>query len=73
MARTEEAEWWSNAVYEAVQEIPKGRVTSYGHIAKLLGQREESEFSLLDSSIFYPFSISAELMLVHMQNLINPG
>lgn len=40
MTRSEEAEWWFNAVYEAVQEIPSGYVTSYGHIAMLLGRRE---------------------------------
>lgn len=40
MARSDEAEWWFNAVYEAVQEIPMGRVTSYGHIARLLGRRK---------------------------------
>lgn len=40
MARSDEAELWFNAVYEAVQEIPYGRVTSYGHIARLLGRRE---------------------------------
>ena len=40
MARSDEAEWWFNAVYEAVQEIPQGRVTSYGHIALLLGHRK---------------------------------
>ncbi|KAL2005130.1 hypothetical protein VTN00DRAFT_2980 [Thermoascus crustaceus] len=38
MPRTDEVEWWFNAVYEAVQEIPHGKVTSYGHIARLLGQ-----------------------------------
>ncbi|PYH49766.1 MGMT family protein [Aspergillus saccharolyticus JOP 1030-1] len=37
MPRSDEAEWWINAVYEAIQEIPYGRVTSYGHIALLLG------------------------------------
>ena len=37
--RSDEAEWWFNAVYAAVQEIPRGRVTSYGHIAMLLGKR----------------------------------
>ena len=48
MTRTEETEWWTNAVYEAVQEIPRGKVTSYGHIARLLGQREDSaKFSFL--------------------------
>lgn len=40
MARSDEAEMWFNAVYEAVQEIPHGRVTSYAHIARLLGRRE---------------------------------
>ncbi|MCJ1476939.1 hypothetical protein MMC13_005608 [Lambiella insularis] len=40
MPRSDEAEWWFNAVYEAVQEIPHGKVTSYGHIARLLGRPE---------------------------------
>ncbi len=47
MARSDEAEWWFNAVYEAVQQIPHGRVTSYGHIARLLGRREfQSQINL---------------------------
>lgn len=33
---------WFSAVYQAVQEIPYGKVTSYGHIARLLGYREPS-------------------------------
>ncbi|KAB8070562.1 methyltransferase [Aspergillus leporis] len=37
MPRTDEAEFWFNAVYSAVQEVPLGKVTSYGHIALLLG------------------------------------
>ncbi|KAB8227236.1 MGMT family protein [Aspergillus alliaceus] len=37
MARSDEAEFWFNAVYSAVQEIPPGKVTSYGQIALLLG------------------------------------
>ncbi|KAL2265819.1 hypothetical protein VTJ83DRAFT_6919 [Remersonia thermophila] len=37
MARSDEAEAFFHAVYSAVQEIPPGRVTSYGHIAKLIG------------------------------------
>ena len=40
MARSDEAEWWFNAVYSAVQEVPVGKVTSYGHIARLLGRRK---------------------------------
>jgi methylated-DNA-protein-cysteine methyltransferase-like protein len=40
MARSDEAAAWFSAVYQAVQEIPHGKVTSYGHIAKLLGKRK---------------------------------
>jgi len=39
MTRTDEAEAFFRAVYSAVQEIPFGKVTSYGHIAKLIGTR----------------------------------
>ncbi|KAH8897732.1 MGMT family protein [Thozetella sp. PMI_491] len=37
MARSDEAEAFFAAVYRAVQEIPYGKVTSYGHIARLVG------------------------------------
>ncbi|ORY60021.1 6-O-methylguanine DNA methyltransferase [Pseudomassariella vexata] len=37
MARSDEAAAFFAAVYSAVQEIPYGKVTSYGHIAKLVG------------------------------------
>ncbi|KAK3293634.1 DNA binding methylated-DNA--cysteine S-methyltransferase [Chaetomium fimeti] len=37
MPRSDEAEAFFYAVYSAVQEIPPGKVTSYGHIAKLVG------------------------------------
>jgi len=40
MPQTEEAAAWFAAVYQAVQEIPRGRVTSYGHIATLVGYRK---------------------------------
>ncbi|KAI5805024.1 6-O-methylguanine DNA methyltransferase [Geopyxis carbonaria] len=36
--RSDEAEMFITGVYLAVQEIPHGRVTSYGHIAKLIGK-----------------------------------
>jgi methylated-DNA-protein-cysteine methyltransferase related protein len=39
MSRTPEAESFFHAVYAAIQEVPPGRVTSYGHIAKLIGTR----------------------------------
>ncbi|EER28552.1 6-O-methylguanine DNA methyltransferase, putative [Coccidioides posadasii C735 delta SOWgp] len=42
MARSDEAEWWFNAVYAAIQQIPRGKVTSYGHIARLLGEPQRS-------------------------------
>ncbi|KAI0112226.1 MGMT family protein [Nemania sp. FL0031] len=37
MARSDEASSFFIAVYRAVQEIPEGKVTSYSHIAKLIG------------------------------------
>ncbi|KAI0484074.1 MGMT family protein [Xylariaceae sp. FL0804] len=37
MPRSDEAASFFLAVYAAVQEIPPGRVTSYGHIARLVG------------------------------------
>jgi len=37
MPRTDEAEAFYHAVYTAIQEIPHGKVTSYGHIARLIG------------------------------------
>ncbi|TQN68722.1 Alkyltransferase-like protein 1 [Colletotrichum shisoi] len=42
MPRTDEAEAFFHAVYTAVQEIPAGRVTTYGHIARLIGTRESA-------------------------------
>ncbi|WQF82183.1 Putative methylated-DNA-[protein]-cysteine S-methyltransferase, DNA binding protein [Colletotrichum destructivum] len=40
MPRTDEAEAFFHAVYTAVQEIPAGKVTTYGHIARLIGTPE---------------------------------
>ncbi|KAG5964221.1 hypothetical protein E4U56_002364 [Claviceps arundinis] len=40
MAPSDEAIAFYHAVYSAVQEIPPGKVTSYGHIASLIGTRE---------------------------------
>lgn len=40
MARTDEAEAFFHAVYTAIQETPIGKVTSYGHIARLVGTRK---------------------------------
>jgi methylated-DNA-protein-cysteine methyltransferase-like protein len=37
MPQSDEAGTWSAAVYQAVQEVPYGKVTTYGHIAKLVG------------------------------------
>lgn len=38
--RSEEVWLWYTTVYEAIQEIPHGKVTSYGHIARLVGRRK---------------------------------
>ncbi|PQE10956.1 MGMT family protein [Rutstroemia sp. NJR-2017a WRK4] len=37
MPRTDEASAFYHSVYSAIQEIPYGKVTSYGHIARLIG------------------------------------
>lgn len=39
MTRSDEAEAFFYAVYSAVREIPYAKVTSYGHIARLIGTR----------------------------------
>jgi hypothetical protein len=48
--RSEEVHLWYTAVYEAVQEIPHGKVTSYGHIARLLGKREHAAYPRHDDT-----------------------
>jgi O6-methylguanine-DNA--protein-cysteine methyltransferase len=45
MPRSDEAQAFFFMVYRAVQEVPEGKVTSYGHIAKLIGLREFSPLS----------------------------
>ncbi|KAF1352212.1 6-O-methylguanine DNA methyltransferase [Delphinella strobiligena] len=40
MPRSDEAAAWTAAVYNAVREIPYGKVTTYGHIARLIGKPE---------------------------------
>ena len=42
MPRSDEAEAFFYGVYSAVQEIPYGKVTTYGHIAALIGTRKSS-------------------------------
>lgn len=37
MPQTDEAAQWYGAVYSAVQQVPYGHVTTYGHIALLVG------------------------------------
>lgn len=54
MARSDEAQAFFHAVYSAVQEIPPGKVTSYGHIAKLVGTRNNTPFLTLETAPFHP-------------------
>ncbi len=35
--QSEDSQWWFQAVYSAVQQIPHGKCTNYGHIALLVG------------------------------------
>ncbi|ONH66888.1 DNA base-flipping protein [Cyberlindnera fabianii] len=64
MSRNDEARAFHFAVYETVQQIPEGRVTTYGHIAKLVLRPRNSRqvgqaLKLLPNgdSSEYPFSI----------------
>lgn len=45
MPRSDEAAAFYHAVYLAIQEIPRGRVTTYGHIAALIGTRASQSSS----------------------------
>lgn len=57
-------------MYAAVQEIPRGRVTSYGHIARLLGKRT-SEHAHHDSTIWHiliEMFRSVKMLTFHMSD-----
>lgn len=69
MTRSDEAEWWFNAVYEAVQEIPRGHVTSYSHIARLLGKRKLGSDDY--RCCFYCWIILIEMNLVSTMSSVN--
>lgn len=57
MPRSDEAQAFFHAVYSAVQEIPPGKVTTYGHIALLVGTRT---YSLQHANFVYvPLDIFA--------------
>lgn len=59
MARTDEAAIFFHAVYSAVQEIPHGKVTSYAHIAMLVGTRK---------TLYQP--VSSSTPSAHCDNLV---
>ncbi|KFA51420.1 hypothetical protein S40293_03224 [Stachybotrys chartarum IBT 40293] len=45
MARSDEAAAFFHGVYTAIQQIPHGKVTTYGHIAALIGTRNPPPLS----------------------------
>ncbi|ROV97417.1 hypothetical protein VMCG_06935 [Cytospora schulzeri] len=64
MPRSDEAAAFFHAVYTAVQEIPHGKVTSYGHIAKLIGTRPQDQAaSLLAEGVTVTMGTLGELMV----------
>ncbi|UQC74990.1 6-O-methylguanine DNA methyltransferase [Colletotrichum lupini] len=84
MARTEEAEAFFHAVYTAVQEIPVGKVTTYGHIARLVGTRESFLPSLRPCTLplsspgtpfikFHPSHDSCTIRDIYVENLSDPA
>ncbi|KAI0181236.1 DNA binding methylated-DNA--cysteine S-methyltransferase [Hypoxylon sp. FL1284] len=58
MAPSEETEAFNKAVCNAVQQIPYGKVTSYGHIAKLIGTRTHTQSTIQVEKLI--FCIPAE-------------
>lgn len=62
--RSEEAAAWFEAVCEAIQEVPYGKVTSYGHIARLVGKREHS-------LIFIPSYLHTDSVQLSVQGILD--
>lgn len=73
MPPSDEAVAFYHAVYSAVREIPPGKVTSYGHIARLIGTRKEPALILLFVFVFYLSSICICIVYVvyRRQNTTN--
>ncbi|KAI7761986.1 hypothetical protein ACKAV7_000208 [Fusarium commune] len=60
MPRSDEAQAFFHAVYSAVQEIPHGKVTTYGHIAMLVGTRDKPSHTQKSKSLtFYSSKTSS--------------
>ncbi|KAK9493990.1 YALI0D05687p KAB8284608.1 6-O-methylguanine DNA methyltransferase [Lipomyces doorenjongii] len=59
--RTDEAEAFYIAVYETVQRIPPGRVTTYGHVARLIDAPQNSR------------QVGSALKYLHHAPLTNSG
>lgn len=57
MVRSDEAEAFFHAVYTATQEIPYGKVTTYGHIAMLVGTRTYQRDRLIHLSLLTLYGI----------------
>jgi len=51
----EKAAWYAS-VFEAVSQVPNGKVTTYGHIARLIGRRK-----LHRRNTVSPFTIHVDL------------
>jgi alkylated DNA nucleotide flippase Atl1 len=55
MARSDEAQAFFHAVYSAAQQIPYGKVTTYAHLAYLVGTRTFNLMENLHSSYLKDF------------------
>lgn len=65
MPRSDEATAFFLAVYRAVQEIPYGKVTSYGHIARLIGTRAYHPAPELSSDALGAAHLTRSNLLTH--------
>ena len=63
--RSDEAERWYSMVYMAVQEIPYGKVTTYGHIARLIGERKPILLVIRHGHVH--FQARASMTLAHFE------
>lgn len=60
MARSDEAAAFFHAVYTAIQEVPYGKVTTYGHIAMLIGTRRFSPLISSPNHLSWPSSLTVQ-------------
>ncbi|CAG8058443.1 unnamed protein product [Penicillium salamii] len=68
MPRSEEAEWWANAVYEAIQEIPPGKLNALvklGFVSKSFRRRSPVGAHFNNDNVPWQRVINSKGMISH--------